>query len=854
MLTYADVPLGIPTAELAAWIEKAISTRDVYEFAWHHWPGHRLAHVGFPPVPPNDRPVKLGTLFWPKGASRWAVGHFLAAQRDLELIRQVVEPRGALLPAALVMAEERCDGLEVSRIETMLYMLPPRPLQQCPHVSGGDMLWLLTLVDERFFWWFRDTGSLRITETFQPRDTVATPNYIYSAGDDGRSKVRTATEVKTDTLPSPAVVGPQWRVEIDNPTDTEIVLLPTSGKIDYEATYIVRPRTFISVYSDGENMFTGWADVERQLGIRAGVTVVMDPVESAYLRPRDVLAVDHEPRLPILLDAVAAGCGHRIIRRLDGTVLARDPARGQRDVLDNLLGNGLATQPFNLLVDAAGNHERKRHAGGYFKFGADPFPKDLAAAVPASVKVVFPKSNGSGTHEILVSLDSLALPEFAGIKGHPGTRTFHDATQYDGTNGGYLSKLTCQVAIDYYRHLAMPPRLDAKWPGIVPWVPEPFHESVEWTYHKAEVSTRVQPGDRMDRYDDMSSLDRSRQARAGPWCVAIEITPRVEACVRDRTAERWCAAVEVMHDTELCLSMRAPEVNHQSGAPTHTGLPGDLYYDSFRGRLVARDPAGYWRYIGPCDELSSTVFVGTSTTGDTILFGGQYWVLLDGTGPYTVTLPFASQHEAVGFVAADTLSGVVTLQARTGEKIRGPQGGDTDTLKMVKNEVVVLRCYQTGSEQQWVVRSETRRTVSFHATRETSQAIPASTPTRVQYDVVQWDRASCYDSVTNYRHQPDAPGIYRYGAMIGLGNLDDNAVASLMLYKNGSLYKVLDRRKAAGVTPSLVLHGSALASMNGTSDYVEVYLEHDGTLGDANTSAAEAEMTFEGSRQSREED
>jgi hypothetical protein len=164
-LSYAGIDLIIPTAELAAWIEANISPSDVYEFAYRAWPGINLTGMAFPEWM-GRRPVKLNTLYWPTGASRWAVGHFLCSEQQLALIRPQLlttttdtSPITKTAPAPLIIKSE--PFTPATTVGTLMWMLPPRPLAQIVGLNG---FYLITLVDDRYYWWSISTGKLQITE------------------------------------------------------------------------------------------------------------------------------------------------------------------------------------------------------------------------------------------------------------------------------------------------------------------------------------------------------------------------------------------------------------------------------------------------------------------------------------------------------------------------------------------------------------------------------------------------------------------------------------------------------------------------------------------------------------------
>src|ERR1700687_2344884 len=154
-LSYANVPLAVPDAALLAWVSNNISTRDVFDFQRRLHPGPGLAWSAFPGQR-RARHVKPNTLYWPVGASRFAVGYFFATDNQLTQIRQQVAASGdstnySAQPLVL-------DDGKRPVVTTKLFMLPPRPLAQ---IAGANGLYLLTLVDDRYFWWER-TADIQV--------------------------------------------------------------------------------------------------------------------------------------------------------------------------------------------------------------------------------------------------------------------------------------------------------------------------------------------------------------------------------------------------------------------------------------------------------------------------------------------------------------------------------------------------------------------------------------------------------------------------------------------------------------------------------------------------------------------
>lgn len=101
--------------------------------------------VGMDHLPLRDAPARkcpqIGTLHWPSGASRWGLCHLVATAAQ---VTSVIRATGAS-PVAKTL--QMTDG--VRTISTDMWMLPPRPIFQ----KGGADMYLITLVDERYWWW-----------------------------------------------------------------------------------------------------------------------------------------------------------------------------------------------------------------------------------------------------------------------------------------------------------------------------------------------------------------------------------------------------------------------------------------------------------------------------------------------------------------------------------------------------------------------------------------------------------------------------------------------------------------------------------------------------------------------------
>ena len=128
---------------------------------------------------------------------------------------------------------------------------------------------------------------------------------------------------------------------------------------------------------------------------------------------------------------------------------------------------------------------------------------------------------------------------------------------------------------------------------------------------------------------------------------------------------------------------------------------------------------------------------------------------------------------------------------------------------------------------------------TFSAYTSSNFSVSNDTATKVPYNTEDWDTASCYNT-TDYRFTPNVAGYYQVNAALFISPPD--AVTSgyiFTLYKNGSDHKQLDRDQFE-IYFNQVASGSAIVHMNGTSDYIEIFIYQNSggtrTLGSASGS------------------
>jgi hypothetical protein len=126
---------------------------------------------------------------------------------------------------------------------------------------------------------------------------------------------------------------------------------------------------------------------------------------------------------------------------------------------------------------------------------------------------------------------------------------------------------------------------------------------------------------------------------------------------------------------------------------------------------------------------------------------------------------------------------------------------------------------------------------AFGAYQSTLQSLPAATYTKINFQTEEFDTHNCFDSTTNYRFTPTVAGYYQLNATMSLAAASSEGYITFR--KNGSAFKAGNDigGSAYGVTISTIV------SLNGSSDYVEVW-GYSGTA--LNTSASQVGTYFNG--------
>jgi len=128
---------------------------------------------------------------------------------------------------------------------------------------------------------------------------------------------------------------------------------------------------------------------------------------------------------------------------------------------------------------------------------------------------------------------------------------------------------------------------------------------------------------------------------------------------------------------------------------------------------------------------------------------------------------------------------------------------------------------------------------AFEAHLSSSQSLTDATTTKVQFNTEIFDTDNAYDNSTNYRFTPQVAGKYFVYADV---NADPVATAglvsvSLFIYKNGSEFRTHELNFNSNYTRRFSAAISCVIDMNGSSDYLEIFVYVNDTSGNPQLNA-----------------
>ena len=173
MLTVAGVAVLKPQKEVLALIEKNIHPGEDPAWLKRAWPGTGLSGITVPTGYKPPPPFKVNQFRWPNGASNWASISVLADSVMTNQIALGAYGEAGDLNQEVVLEMDSPDQDGVTEfIRTGMYLLPPKPLSSVlpsigeptskEDVISSNNLYLLTLVDVRYYWQYVNVGDLDV--------------------------------------------------------------------------------------------------------------------------------------------------------------------------------------------------------------------------------------------------------------------------------------------------------------------------------------------------------------------------------------------------------------------------------------------------------------------------------------------------------------------------------------------------------------------------------------------------------------------------------------------------------------------------------------------------------------------
>jgi len=243
--------------------------------------------------------------------------------------------------------------------------------------------------------------------------------------------------------------------------------------------------------------------------------------------------------------------------------------------------------------------------------------------------------------------------------------------------------------------------------------------------------------------------------------------------------------------------------------------------------LDATVGAAVWKEtsVPASDFLSALVNSEVTINGATTATIGKMHLITDSGTPadYTIALPAVSGNAGkfIGFRVSNAATKFFTIDPDGTEKI-WTKRGEVSTRVYVRGETAILQCDGT----RWHVLYETMLEVGFMAYQDSANSINSGSGQKVNVNIESWDIDGCYDNATNYRFQPLAPGIYRVGGVVSLSGLGANKQIWIAFKKNGTTY-IWPLAQTVSVSLDPNVTAEIEYSMNGTTDYIELFIYHD---------------------------
>lgn len=168
-LTYAGVPFALPESLGGEKVVDFIDSyyplddlRDVMGSDETNWPGKNLQATTWAQNPRLPK-LRLYQWYYPAGASNWSIFRGLATTQQYKQMLKATAATGTVTPQDFKIQSD-ARGKDDS-ITTKLYMLSARPVSVPGSGETPETLYLITLVDERYWWQFEGAVQVDLTGT-----------------------------------------------------------------------------------------------------------------------------------------------------------------------------------------------------------------------------------------------------------------------------------------------------------------------------------------------------------------------------------------------------------------------------------------------------------------------------------------------------------------------------------------------------------------------------------------------------------------------------------------------------------------------------------------------------------------
>jgi hypothetical protein len=161
-------------SEAEDFIRRFIPTESYMPWLTPFYPGWNLAAITSTNGYQWGQKFNLNKFRWPSGASRFAYGHYLCNSDTVASISSNAYGNSGQYNQILFQIGNPEDNSASGQttivagetFSSMVYMLPPTPLSGIRGLTGmTQSLYLITIVDERYFWWWQNFGNQTISSS-----------------------------------------------------------------------------------------------------------------------------------------------------------------------------------------------------------------------------------------------------------------------------------------------------------------------------------------------------------------------------------------------------------------------------------------------------------------------------------------------------------------------------------------------------------------------------------------------------------------------------------------------------------------------------------------------------------------